>query len=47
MENLRILTFLILIIGKTVFVSSAFLSDGVKLVHFEKDENDTDAFNFV
>lgn len=46
MTKFSILIFLILSVGGSI-VSSAFLSDGVKLVHFEKDENETDLFNFV
>lgn len=30
----------------TVAVSSAFLSDGVKLVHFERVEDGSDAYDF-
>lgn len=46
MTKFHILIFLILSIGGSIVVS-AFLADGVELVHFEKDENETDSFNFV
>lgn len=46
MTKFSILMFLILSIGGSI-VSSALLTDGVKLVHFEKDENETDLFNFA
>lgn len=46
MTKLSISVILVLSIGGHI-VTSAFLSDYVKLVYFEKDENETDIFNFV
>lgn len=46
MTNFSVVIILVLSIAGNL-VSGAFLSDGIKLVHFEKDANDTVSFNFV
>lgn len=46
MTNFSILVILALSFAGNI-VSGAFLSDGVKLVQFEKDANDTGLYNFV